>query len=554
MANMRTSDRASVCGSGEFSLVSIRRNAELAWLAAFLSVLACFAAILWPHLGTHRSKIMLLAAEYLLTLPLLLWTGLRQRKAGAGSGELVRLNTRLEPMMILAYLLITIPLARMLNLGIHHGDESAYLFQARCVQSGALSMAVPVTPGEGNAIFSQHVLYQGRLFGKYPFGWPVVLAAGTITGFEWLVNPLLGLLLLYLARGIAVQALPSVQRTYFSLFYVLSPSFTLNCIGFMSHVLTGVLVAGATLCYLRFIDTRQAKWALGMLVCLAGATTVRPFTAACAGLVLSIALAWNLRRRPAALAALIACGCVLAAMGASTMLFTNYHSTGSYLRSPYSFEGYGTLTNWKELFTSALLGAPRRLSNTGVTSFPFLLLLAGYAIWRRPRELGLLAVLFAALVAGYVIEIESDSLVGERYYFEALFAVAILGVAGWAELSRDWGWQPGWQRTLLAALCVVALAETALCWYWQFEPRSRMERARQIAVQPPFQNGVVFLGDRVRLYNFNRPDKGDVLYLRDPGPLRRRETADGLGAKNWATLQYNETNQTAYWVDSLPRP
>jgi 4-amino-4-deoxy-L-arabinose transferase-like glycosyltransferase len=78
----------------------------------------------------------------------------------------------------------------------HLEDEVAYLFQARTMALGRLT--VP-TPEVEQAFWVPFVLdYQGQRFGKYPPGWPGILAAGVLAGLPWLVNPLLAALSLYL--------------------------------------------------------------------------------------------------------------------------------------------------------------------------------------------------------------------------------------------------------------------------------------------------------------------------------------------------------------------
>jgi len=536
----------------------VQRSVWLALLAALCPALVCLGGILWPQqLGVHRTKTLLLVAEYLLALPFLVWLGSRERRTGRGSNELAPLSARLQPLFLLAYVSITIPLAAIANLGIFYADEGAYLFEARCLRFGSLFMTLPATPWDGDTtLFSNGVLYLGRLSGKYPFGWPAVLAAGTLTNLEWLINPLLGLLLLYLVRLIAVQVVPSGQRVYASLFFVFSPLFTLNCIGFMAHVLSGILVAGATLCYLRFSGIRPNKWALGMLVCLSACATVRPFTAACAGLVLCVAMVWNLRGNPRGLILFLAAGAVLAAAAGATQVYANFQLTGNYFRTPYGYEGSGMSFKARDIVASILLYTPERLASSCITSFPYVFVLAAYAVWRRPRESRLLAAIFGSLVAGHLLAAgnESGSFVGERYYLEGFFAIVILGAAGWAQLSQDLRWQPDWQRGLLAALCVLALAHTAVCWYWNLELRSHMERVRELAANPPFRRGAVFLAYIPRRYNLNRPDQAGVLYLPDPGPLKRQEAARRMGFENWATLQYDEREKVPRWVDRHTGP
>lgn len=78
----------------------------------------------------------------------------------------------------------------------HLEDEVAYLFQAKTLALGRLT--VP-TPEHAGAFWLPFVLdHRGLRFGKYPPGWPAVLALGELAGQPWLVNPILAAVALYL--------------------------------------------------------------------------------------------------------------------------------------------------------------------------------------------------------------------------------------------------------------------------------------------------------------------------------------------------------------------
>lgn len=74
----------------------------------------------------------------------------------------------------------------------HVQDSLTYLFQAQTLAGGELWVAAPPLP----QFFEQEFLLvqDGRWFGKYPPGFPVVLAIGVLIQAPWLVNPLLATL------------------------------------------------------------------------------------------------------------------------------------------------------------------------------------------------------------------------------------------------------------------------------------------------------------------------------------------------------------------------
>ena len=76
----------------------------------------------------------------------------------------------------------------------HIQDSVTYLFQAQTLARGALTApAPPLAAAEATAHFEQEFLLvrDGRWFGKYPPGWPALLALGVLVDAPWLVNPLL---------------------------------------------------------------------------------------------------------------------------------------------------------------------------------------------------------------------------------------------------------------------------------------------------------------------------------------------------------------------------
>ncbi len=81
--------------------------------------------------------------------------------------------------------------ARFTNSAIPHSeDEAAYLFQAQVFAQNRLTAPTPPLP---DAFWSPFVLdYNGRRFGKYPPGWPLLLSVGLRLHAPWLINALLG--------------------------------------------------------------------------------------------------------------------------------------------------------------------------------------------------------------------------------------------------------------------------------------------------------------------------------------------------------------------------
>jgi 4-amino-4-deoxy-L-arabinose transferase-like glycosyltransferase len=112
--------------------------------------------------------------------------------------RLIRINSgRLIVLLCMVALLITSAVAFFAFERLPHlEDEVAYLFQAKTMALGRLTVPSPNHP---EAFWTPFVLdYHGQRFGKYPPGWPAVLALGELFNASWLVNPVLAVLALYL--------------------------------------------------------------------------------------------------------------------------------------------------------------------------------------------------------------------------------------------------------------------------------------------------------------------------------------------------------------------
>ncbi len=90
----------------------------------------------------------------------------------------------------------------------HVQDSLTYLFQAQALAAGELAVPAPPLSGpQETPHFRQEFLLvrDGRWFGKYPPGFPAVLALGVAAGGHWLVNPLLAALTIPAVYALARQ-------------------------------------------------------------------------------------------------------------------------------------------------------------------------------------------------------------------------------------------------------------------------------------------------------------------------------------------------------------
>ena len=201
-----------------------------------------YIAIAWWIFAVRLAHphLLALAAQHLLLLPPAIW--LLRRPTGSGRGWV-----RLE-------IWLAVYLAGAVTLGYWRGkggaipaDESAWSFQARIFAAGTLTAEAPATVSPG---FEWNLIHRGRWFTQYPPGWPAILALGQLLHIEWLVNPLLGLLLLILTHRLGLELFDEATARAAVALCVLSPYFLFDCVGYLSHTLCAVLIAAALLWWL----------------------------------------------------------------------------------------------------------------------------------------------------------------------------------------------------------------------------------------------------------------------------------------------------------------
>src|SRR5690349_12443422 len=115
--------------------------------------------------------------------------------------RLSRLDAALMLLLVVLTLAATIVVALQVTERIPHlEDEIAYIFQAQTFARGQLT--APPAPAP-SGFFTPFVVTLDNLHrvGKYPIGWPLLLALGELVNAGWLVNPILAsitIVLIYL--------------------------------------------------------------------------------------------------------------------------------------------------------------------------------------------------------------------------------------------------------------------------------------------------------------------------------------------------------------------
>jgi 4-amino-4-deoxy-L-arabinose transferase-like glycosyltransferase len=364
----------------------------------------------------------------------------------------------------------------------HLEDEVAYLFQAKTMALGRLTVDSPPNP---EAFWTPFVLdYRGQRFGKYPPGWPAVLALGVLARVPWLVNPLLAALALYLVYRLGRTLYDDRTGLLAAVLGLTSPLLLVLGGSFLSHMVTFVWLLLFTLWFVWTArsdhDQARSPWyALGAGLAVGLAFLTRSLTAVAYALPFAVySLYQVILRRQAHWRNYLLMG-LSGAIVALALPVYQWAVTGDPWLNPYVLwwpydrvgfgEGFGAMPGghspyyaWINLKQDLSRAATDLLGWPGLSWLP--LLLGLFVRPRRSRDLALL-VPFAGLVVAYAFYwIGSPSrLWGPRYYFEAFGPLWLLGAVGLIKVWELAGNRERWlQRALVGALALLVAVNLAV--------------------------------------------------------------------------------------------
>lgn len=368
----------------------------------------------------------------------------------------------------------------------HLEDEIAYVWQARAIAEGKLT--VPSPPQPGSFLVPFVIDHNGLRFGKYPLGWPVVLAIGVRLGIRPLVNPLLAALGVWLTYRLGKKAFGETIGIIAAILTLTSPFFLINSGTLLSHSFGLVLSTAFALAWInsfgvrdglpRALPTVVAGLSLGVLI------LTRPFTAlavafpfAIHGFYLLVRSDWNTRRH------VLLVGGLALGVGAITFLW-QYAVTGNALLNPYTLwwpydkvgfgKGFGLTEGGHNLHLARI--NTRFSLQVGYSDlfgwlrFSWIFLPFGLiaSLLRRNWKGILIAAVFPSLVIFYLAYWVGAWVFGPRYYYEGLFSLTIISgvgiawLAGWPISPNEiWPRYEGWKRfrpLAVLALCTLMIA------------------------------------------------------------------------------------------------
>jgi len=345
----------------------------------------------------------------------------------------------------------------------HIEDEMAYVWQAQVNAKGYLSLPSPPHPRSFLVPFV--VDYGGQRFGKYPPGWPAMLAVGVFLGLRSFVNPVLAGLGVWLIYRLGKRYFGELVGLLAAALTLTSPFFLMNSGSLLSHPFGLVLSSAFALAWPdvwnisridleenpKIIKTRTWLATLVAALSLGVLIITRPLTAV--GVALPFIfhglclLVHSGRRVVKRLVVFILIVLILT----SLYFLWQFAVTGDPWLNPYTLwwdydkvgfgPGYGHTETGHNLHLAkintrfSLWVGRHDLFGWGAYSWIFLPFGLLGVIWKRNwKALPMLSV-FPSLVLVYIFYWIGSSLFGPRYYYEGLHSLTILSSVGIAFLA-----------------------------------------------------------------------------------------------------------------------
>jgi len=420
----------------------------------------------------------------------------------------------------------------------HTEDEVAFLFQAATLARGHLVAPAPPVPDAFAIPFV--IVRDGMWFGKYPPGYPLVLALGVLVGYPPIVNALSAGFCVLLVVALAHRVYDFPTGLLAATLLAASPFFLLQAASFMAHTVCLLL----TLMFLLSFAATLRKPTLARAFPGAGAVVLlvlaRPLTAVGVLLPFAVWSLWRLWRCPTwrPIALCYAAGGLLGSIG---LLAYNRLTTGNpflfgyELWWPFDKVGFGSgispdgrhtlaegILNTRsniQLLEEVLYGWPGDLdllpALLGIVVAVIRLALHPLRQFSYSRAVPLdvafdlaLAAQATTLIAVHVAYWTPGQMYGPRYNFEALGAIVLLSARGLLAIAAGvrWLWRLVTLRhdvpeplvasgaLLLATLAGWGFFVTAIPWWRSFSGwyDIHAEPARTVAAQAP-PNSVVLL-------------------------------------------------------------
>lgn len=324
------------------------------------------------------------------------------------------------------------------------GDEYAYFVSAELFASGRLS--VPSPPHRDFFEFT-HVVNDGKFYGKYPPGWPALLAVGVRLGVPWLVNPVIGALTLIAMWQLARRHFSIEIANTAVLMCAANPYFIFNSASYFSH--SSCLLFLTLFLHAVFscaADPRDRRSWLLLGLSAGAAFLIRPFTSAVFFLPCFAYLAVRIVKDHPLPEVLRGAAIAAAPLAVCAVLFFGYNraQTGNLFLQPFQKYDPGDKPSlprdgedWSTRLRSHVVNRLWQLNRWLPLSVLLLLVAAGTRQVRRdPRIRTCLACFGAMFVAFFCYWGDGIVQYGPRYLYECLGPLLLVCAAVSASFGR----------------------------------------------------------------------------------------------------------------------
>lgn len=339
-------------------------------------------------------------------------------------------------------------------------DEYVYLYQAETLSEGR--MWYPASPVEDAFSFNHIAEKDGRRVGRFPPGWPLLMAIFLFGGIPaGLVNVILGILALYIFYRLAFKLYGAEVANWSSVVLVSSSFFVFNAASYFSHTSCLFEALVFMYCIYLFLDKNQIIFGLMAGAALGLMLITRYYTAVLIAVPYCVYLFYKYRLRSFWLFLWIALGALPFFI---YLLFYNYNVTGNPLEpvTVWAYEGEGLGFVNGHTFVKGVEHILRRVFMFFYWASPVLLIIYLVLLYRKlasntERHLVFEDYFFLFLIFGYLLYYEiGGNQYGPRFYFEA-FPFLILFVI--RETIRQ---KIAWSRSLLIAGVIIMLIRLPL--------------------------------------------------------------------------------------------
>lgn len=451
----------------------------------------------------------------------------------------------------------------------HIDDSVSNLFQAKYFAAG--HMYLPAPPDAESFRMDLTVVQAGKWFGYAFPGWPAVLAIGVLAGVPWLVNPMLGGLLMLLAHAWVRRRCGRGTANAAILLLAASSWLIFTSAELLGHPLTAALAMLALLAFDHATERglRWLSWAVVAGAAGGALMLTRTFDGTLVAAVLCVTALLD-RRVIRAWPAIVVMG--LAAVAVAAIIFPyNQAVTGRATYPPHlawadgrygpgvDVIGFGPkvgIDRWPNLDplpghgpADVVLNLNKNffmvnadLFGWAMGSVAFVALAVGLGRWRREdRAVLVIPIIF---MAGYsLFWFSGGPDLGARYWYPLLIPFAVLTVRG-AQMTasvlsdRCAIGSPGARIGVLLLAATVAAAVTMLPWRAvtkHYRYRGITGEVRVLAEANGFGRALVFVratdrADYQSAFNLNPRtlDGPEAVYAIDAGPEHRAAVVNGL--------------------------